>query len=480
MGTNSGQRAYRRFLGRLESRERYEPLPRTRGPEKLAGMLGLLKALGHPERTFQVVHVAGTNGKGMTATMIAALLAAAGRRVGLYTSPHLLHIRERIALERRPISEGEFTAVGNAVLDAAERLGEEPYISYFDLLTAMGFLAFQRAGLPWAVLEVGLGGLSDATNTTGKALTVLTRLGLDHLHVLGNDVRRIAEQKLGIVRPGVPTVLAAQPAELLPWLRRRLQELGSPVAEAEAFRLEPHPEDFQRVRVAWPEGPWREVATPGRRVTGPLLACAATALAAGELLLGPAGAAEQEGRARAVPTVPLSGRLEVCEEVLVQGHDGPPFRTVVLDGSHNRDALGALVEHLSRWGIEGFTLIFTMQKDKLVEPTREPLRRLFGGAHAIITLAPQTPRSPSAQELGSFIGDVMEGHGAAPPISVSPDARAALLEAARNPERPLVVAGSFWMLGSLLAHLEPDDRREAGRGGSPRRRRDAAPKGAPS
>ena len=127
-----GNAAYLRFAERLRARERYEPPPRSRGKEKLAGMLSLLERLDHPERHFRVVHVAGTNGKGMTAAMVAGLLAAGGARVGIYTSPHLMDVRERIVLDGLPIAEVEFQEIGDIVLDIAEEMGGEPYFSYFD------------------------------------------------------------------------------------------------------------------------------------------------------------------------------------------------------------------------------------------------------------------------------------------------------------------------------------------------------------
>jgi dihydrofolate synthase/folylpolyglutamate synthase len=445
---------YAEFLQRLKERERYEPPPRGRGPEKLEGMFRLLERLGHPERAFEVVHVAGTNGKGMTAAMVARLLGDAGKKVGLYTSPHLLDIRERIVLEGRPIAETAFADVGTAVLDAAEGLPEHLYLSYFDLLTAMGFLAFRRAGMEWAVVEVGLGGFSDATNTTEKALCILTRLGLDHMSVLGETPRLIAEQKLGILRPGVPVVVAQQGKALRPWLERRIGELGSPAVFVEPLRACLSPADSRAMVVKAPDEAGAQVDLPVIHATAPRLDCAATALVAGDMLLG-AGAPFQRGaRLRIALETPFPGRLQYCEHFAVAGAPAPPFGVGVFDGGHNAGALEALGAQLRAWDIAGYTLIFGLQKDKMVPAVHEALRDLFSRAACIITLAPQTPRSPTAEEMAAFIARVLAGTGAELELRGARDARGALLEAARFPERPLVVSGSFWMLGDVMAELD--------------------------
>ncbi|MCZ6842196.1 MAG: bifunctional folylpolyglutamate synthase/ dihydrofolate synthase [SAR324 cluster bacterium] len=447
MSASASHTDYLAFLERLRARERYEPVARSRGKEKLAGILRLLEVLGHPERAFRVVHVAGTNGKGMTAAMVARLLAGAGRRVGVYCSPHLLDIRERIMLRGRPIAKQAFHAAGGTVLDAAERLERKERIdlSYFDLLTAMGFLALQREGVAWAVLEVGLGGFSDATNITDKDLCILTCIGLDHMGVLGKDLRSIAEQKLGILRPGVPTIVAPQPEELQPWLNRRAAELGGTVMAADPAPLEIIARGLGHASSEpWPRG----------RVPAPRMACAAAALAAAELLLGPVQGQALQARLRRALHTPVPGRLEYRENVALRRHGGPPFRKVVLDGGHNAPALQALTDQLALWGISGYSLIFGMQKDKLSQPVRKPLARLLAEAKQVITLAPATPRAPATEELHDFLAGVLMGHAAAPPLLACPGPREALLAAARHPGRPLVAAGSFWMLGDLMKQLK--------------------------
>ncbi|MBI4081509.1 MAG: hypothetical protein HY423_02755 [Candidatus Lambdaproteobacteria bacterium] len=453
---NEPSPAYREALARLKRRERYEPYPHRRGPEKLAGMRALLARLGHPERELRVVHVAGTNGKGMTAHMIARLLGAAGGPVGLYTSPHLVHLRERIAIAGRPIAPAPFAAAAHQVLDAADGLAGEHYLSYFDVLTAIGLQAFRAAGVAWAVVETGLGGLSDATNVTGKAVAVITRIGFDHMHILGATLREIAAQKLGIARPGVPTVLATQPPGLAPWMRERLRALGSPVLDAAGIELRAGA-DPARLRVVW-RGERFETAMPVRTLTAPMGACAANALSAVEIALGAAPPAERPARVATALAAPLAGRLDLRTRVRLRDRSGDApgiaLATLVLDGGHNADALAALEIQLRRWGLAGCTLIFGMQSDKLVAGVRGPLAALLRRSVRVITLAPQTPRAPAPAALARFIAAAAPSEGVAPSLETVPTPRAALLAAAREPDRPVVVAGSLWLLGSLMAELE--------------------------
>ena len=462
MTTTPVDQDYAGFIARLKASERFEAPPRSRGREKLAGMLRLLERLGHPERRFLVVHIAGTTGKGMTAAMVARIIGQTGAKVGIYVSPHLTDIRERIVLQGRPIGERAFQEAGSRVLDTAEQMGPEPYLSYFDLLTAIGMTAIAGAGVEWAVLEAGLGGFSDATNTTDKALAIITPIGLDHMAVLGDNVRDIAEQKLGIVRSGIPTCLAPQDAELMGWMERRITELGGQPVAVEPLALEEVAETPGNFRI-WPPGdPCAAVEIAERSAPPPRLGCAATALAAARLLLGPAQGTELAGRLSTALHTSVPGRLDFREALAIKNHSGAPFVSAVLDGGHNLPALHALVAQLQTWGIGGYTLIFGMQRDKLLPLLHEPLARLFAGAGRIITMAPNTPRSPSTTELHGYIEGVIKGGAIKNIVRTLPGEpfllarggpREALLAAAQWPGQPLVVAGSFWMRGDIMAQL---------------------------
>ena len=183
----------------------------------LAHMRVLLEALDHPERRFPGILIAGTNGKGSTAATLAAILEASGLRTGLYTSPNLVRINERIRINDREIGDHEFALLHDVVDRTAERLvseGELPWHpSFFEMLTAMAFEYFAQGRVEIAVLEVGMGGRLDATNVIEPRLSVITDISLDHQKYLGNTVAEIAREKAGIIRPGgVVVTLPQQPA----------------------------------------------------------------------------------------------------------------------------------------------------------------------------------------------------------------------------------------------------------------------------
>ena len=179
----------------------------------LAHMRVLLAALDHPERKFPAVLIAGTNGKGSTAATLASILRASGLRTGLYTSPHLVRINERIRIDADEISDEDFTLLHGVVARTAERLVEERELpwhpSFFEMLTAIAFEYFAQNKVEMAVLEVGMGGRLDATNVVEPRLSVITDISLDHQKFLGNTVTEIAREKAGIIRPGGMVVTAA-------------------------------------------------------------------------------------------------------------------------------------------------------------------------------------------------------------------------------------------------------------------------------
>ena len=177
---------YTQVLAELDQWGSYESSAQPRDISKLDGIRRLLGDLENPEKNFKIIHVAGTNGKGLTAAMISKLLEVQGFSSGCYTSPHLVDIRERITLNGRFVSESEFARSASRVLSLAKDYKGTPYLSYFDILTAVAFNVFLNCKMEWVVLETGLGGRADSTNVTDKELCVLTRIGLDHQEVLGS------------------------------------------------------------------------------------------------------------------------------------------------------------------------------------------------------------------------------------------------------------------------------------------------------
>ena len=479
--------AYSKFLVRLKQHERLEPLPKPRDDTKLAGMKMLLEQAGHPERAYRIIHVAGTNGKGLTSVMIGALLSKSGLKVGVNTSPHLVDLRERISIAEAMIEPALLTDVGTRILNLAEAIKRQVHLSYFDIMTAIALAAFQEAGVQWAVLETGLGGRYDATNTTPKELCVITRIGMDHQHILGDSLEAIAGEKLGICRPGIPVVLGRQQASLTPMMEASLARLDAPVKRAWDIELQAPQTGSPEVIACWPDGervhysPAKEApegtepeSAPG---SAPFLQCAANALAAAEVILGAGDSLERQNRLAAVMEVKLPGRLDLRHHQRIsttgaepdskadakpgpQGKAGPKIlEQVLLDGGHNAEAVQALNDRLAQLGIGGYNLLLSLQKDKLVQALRPPLAQLLSGAARVMILSPGTIRAPSEQELRAYLDSLQLRQKAPvpadPPVCYETPLQA-LLAAAETPETPLVVAGSFWTVGEVLRMLQAD------------------------
>jgi len=196
----------------------------------LRRMEDLLRRLGDPHLSARSVHIAGSKGKGSTAAMIAAALRAAGHKTGLYTSPHLLTVRERINVDGNPILKRELADVVARLRPHAEEMDRDRTygeLTTFELLTVAAFLHFQRKGVDFQVLETGLGGRLDATNVVTPKVCVITSISLDHQEVLGNTIAQIAAEKAGIIKPGIPVVISPQAEEAAAVIRETCLERGS-------------------------------------------------------------------------------------------------------------------------------------------------------------------------------------------------------------------------------------------------------------
>ena len=400
----------------------------------------LLGDLGRPDRRYAIVHVAGTLGKGLTASMIAAMLAEGGLRTGLYTSPAVLGVRDGIRIDGDPIAEDAFARSAAAVLAVAESYGDRVPLSAFDLTTATALLAFAELGVAWAVVEAGLGGRDDATNVTAKALAVLTAIDHDHAAVLGPTLEEIAEHKLGILRPGVPAVVAEQEPAAGEILRRRLAGVED-VAWSEGLRVGTTADGG--LEVVWPDG---ETVRARPRPWWPATVCVPclkTALTARERLA--AGAVRRDAWTQAALAVALPGRLEYREELVWQGTACGP---VVLDGCHSPAAVRACAAQVRAWGVEGYTLVLGLARDKLTEPLGPALAALCRRARRVVLAPFDSPRS-SPPSVASYL--LESDPGLAPEVARTLDE--ALTRATASAGRPLVVAGSLYLIRDVLSRL---------------------------
>jgi len=398
----------------------------------LVTMTALMVRLGMPQIRYRTLHIAGTNGKGSTAAMAAAVLQAAGYRVGLYTSPHLVEFRERIRVNGEMIAESR-------VAQLTEQLQAlcQPDLSptFFEYTTAMAFQHFADSGVDVAVLEVGLGGRFDATNVVAPMACAVTTISLDHQEYLGTTCSSIAFEKAGIIKPDVPVVLGRIEDHALRTIERAARERQAPVFRLnEDFRTEgEEPQQFS-YRGLGMQYDGLTCALEGRHQ----LDNAACALA----LLGaaaPKGIAVTADAVRAgLHAVNWAGRLEVV--------DRRP--TILLDGAHNPAAATALADSLTRSDrshpSRPVVLVLGMMRDKDHRGFVEALRDLVD--EVVLTQA-DLPRSATAQELRASLEGLLPHPHVVPSIS---DAMALARQLA-TPEGLVCVTGSLMLVGECKA-----------------------------
>ncbi len=350
----------------------------------------LMEVLGRPETTFRSVHVGGTNGKGSTAAFLNGILRAAGFRVGLYTSPHLLDFRERVMVDGQPVPEQEVAGLITEIAGVIERCFSSPPLSFptfFEAATALAFLYFARRNVDWGVIEVGLGGRSDATNILRAAVSVITNIGLEHQEHLGDSLERIAAEKAGII-PEAGWVVSAAEGEALGAIGRIAhQKRARLVRVQDHYRIDHlgrsgHGETF-RLRGRLREYDSLQVPLMGRHQ----VLNAVTAVAAAELL-EERGFEVGEARIReGLASAHCPGRLQVVSA-------RPP---ILVDGAHNPAGMRVLRAFLEEEKLTGrLRVVFGVLKDKAWEQMLGILAPL---ASAVILTRPESDRGVEPKEL---------------------------------------------------------------------------------
>ncbi|BFU91885.1 MAG: folylpolyglutamate synthase [Nitrospira sp.] len=391
----------------------------------------LLGRIGNPHRSLRVLHIGGTNGKGSTAAMVASILQHSGRRVGLYTSPHLVEFRERIRVNGCMITENQ---VEEMIARLRAALKDDPEPTFFEMTTALAFLYFSESDVDVAVLEVGLGGRFDATNIVEQPLaSAITTIGLDHQEYLGHTEEAIAFEKGGIIKPFVPIVIGRMGREAEQTLRRIAQDRSAPLWQlGRDFAM-----DGNR-----PEGlTYRGVTRVVEDLTCGLAghhqwdnaACALALLeAAGRAGIEADDAAVRDG----LRTVSWEGRLEPIDE----------YPKVVLDGAHNPAAAHALARYLKDFCINHpasrIILVWGMMRDKDRQGFIAPLLPFV--SEIVLTQA-TLARSATVQELRATLH---EWHG---PVleAVLPMDAMAVARSRAMPHDLICIAGSLMLLGDI-------------------------------
>ncbi len=403
-------------------------------------MRALLAELGDPHQRVPLVHVAGSKGKGSTSAFIAHSALQAGLKTGFYSSPHLHRFPERIAINGVPVADAVFADLARQVALAASRLEaarpELDTVTTFEMITAMAFLAFAQERCDLAVIEVGLGGLLDATNVIEPLATVITRIDYEHTAVLGNTLTEIARQKAGILRPGTPVVVSPQPSEAAAAIRQAAADVDAPLLMGGVdWRWDG---DWRSFTATGPWGAWPDLRVG---IAGPhQVENACTALAA-MYELGNRHVSIPESAIRAgLRTARWPGRFE-----RLQVND----QEIVLDGAHTPAAARALVETwLAEIDAEAVAAIVGMGSDKDIAAFLTELRPL---ATRIIATRAASPRAASPAAIAAAAADL--GFR----VEIAPDVGSSLHLVGSG--SPLLVTGSLFVAGEareVLGVAEPD------------------------
>jgi dihydrofolate synthase / folylpolyglutamate synthase len=417
-------------------------LKRLKSSERFGIKLGLdqirilLKELGEPQESYPSILVAGTNGKGSVSAMMESVLSAHGFQTGLYTSPHLVDVRERIRVNKRIVPPEEFEHCLTVVFAAIDRLMENSRLqnipTYFEILTAAAFYYFRERQVDFAVVEVGLGGRFDATNVLHQKLSIITTIDFDHEEHLGRSLAEISFEKAGILKPEIPVVTGILPEEA-----GRVVHSSSIEKNCTVYNLVPQAIRDLHLEDGFPVfnyQPWEQQVRIGLRGRHQAHNGAVAMLAA-EVLQKENGHLKPDKIIDALSSVLWRARLEFLSYNPV----------ILLDCAHNPMGVSTLVSFLKDMNWSRVVALFTAMKDKnislMLQQISDPIDTMF-----LTRVAPQD-RCASAEEL------MKAATGAGIRYAVEEDPETAIIQAkkiASEKEIPLIIFGSIYLIGRIL------------------------------
>jgi len=387
----------------------------------------LLEKLGRPQDRLKFIHIAGTNGKGSCAAMLASVMKAGGYKTGLFTSPYLSRFNERMQINGKQIGDEALAEIVSQIKPAAEAMADHP--TEFEMMTAAALLWFKQEACDIAVLETGLGGRLDATNVIATPeAAVIMNIGMDHTQVLGDTVEKIAEEKAGIIKPGCDCVLYQQDERVVALIRRRCRELGASLRIA----------DFAQIHSEFDSLYGQSFTYKGEAYALPLLGRhqlknAAVALETVEVLRNKGWKLEQSEVEHGIYAVAWPGRFEIV-------HDEPLF---IVDGGHNPQCAQTVVENLETYFPERDRILLVgMLADKDCAGT---LDVLAPAADSFICITPESPRALPAEDLAKLLKKYRK------PVTVCPDIREAVGMAIDTAGKTGVICavGSLYSVGAI-------------------------------
>jgi len=433
-GVNSYSKALR-FLNTLNDYERLRIVRYNTETFNLDRMRSLLKKLGNPQNKFRSVHIAGTKGKGSTCYMVAAMLQACGYKVGLYTSPHLVDIRERIQINGEMISRPDFARSAKSMEQIVAH--SRPVPTYFDVLTAMAFKYFAEEKVDIAVIETGLGGRLDSTNVITPEVTAITSISRDHMAQLGPTVRHIATEKAGIFKAGIPAVSVIQDPDAQAALKLVADKVGAPLdicgqTVEFSYRFEssrmlgPH----NRVCLTTPNSKFEHLAVPmigeHQAINCGLALCILDKLKTRGIAINDARAME------GLSKVSVPGRMEMLN----------PEPRIIADGAHNAASLDAMLRAIGQHiPYDSMVLIFGCCGDKDVSGM---LERITSGADKVIFTRVDNIRSADPNELAARY---VELYGKMAQVAENLEEALGIANRAVTKEDLICITGSFFLVG---------------------------------
>jgi dihydrofolate synthase/folylpolyglutamate synthase len=403
----------------------------------------LLSRLGHPERTFRSIHIAGTNGKGSVTAMVDTALGRAGYRSARYTSPHLVDLSERFVVAGRPVDAPAIRSAAGDVRAAIESLRAEGALqalpTFFEATTALAFELFRRAGVEVAAVEVGLGGRLDSTNVIHPVASAITSIDFDHQQYLGSTLAAIAAEKAGIIKPGVPVVVGDVGPEAWAVIERVAAERGAALISARrGVDVAPLPPEAGSDNVFRLRTPVREYGTIKLSLRGAHQA--ANALVAIRLL----ETLDTHGL-RIPPPAMIFGLEHVSWPGRLERRMLSGGRELILDAAHNPAGAAALSSYLTGAGGTPPVLVFAAMRDKDIGGM---LRTLLPAVSRLIVTRAANSRSADPDVLAT------EAHAIAPGLAIDVIASpVAALDAAWTMSNRVVVAGSIFLLGDIMKEI---------------------------
>jgi dihydrofolate synthase/folylpolyglutamate synthase len=448
-------RTYEEAIRYLFNRTDYEKEQRLRynvTTFDLSRMEKLLSLLGNPHKKIDTVHIAGTKGKGSTATMLAKMLEANDYKVGLYTSPHVVHLHERIMVNSRMISEPEMLGLMNRVYAPVEKVSKTSPLTFFEIMTALAFMHFLDKAVDISVIETGMGGRLDSTNVIEPKVIGITSLSLDHMNQLGNTIESITKEKAGVFKPGVPIVTVQQEPAAMQVLKSHANAVKAPFSVtgqdidfSHRFETSREHGPHTRICLTTPTSKFEHLRVPlyGRHQA---INCG-LALAMLDKLKSAGYNIDNEKAIEGLNKVSLSGRMEmICDDP-----------RIMIDGAHNAASIQALMQAIGQHiPYDSMVVIFGCNNDKDI---RGMLHCLQYGADKVVFTRSNSVKAMSPQELADIYTEI-SGKMCQAANSLGESLQQA--KSAISKEDLICITGSFYLIGEAKMRFQPTHSLPAG------------------